>query len=170
MAATSMITIKGASPRHRERVTEIVEATGIFRPDEAVIALEVFDAAVGEPGVDYTALGAFDEDGLMVGFACFGPTPCTVNTWDLYWIAVDPGGHRQGVGRKLMDACEGRIAAAQGRLIVVETSSRTDYGPTRAFYEALGYSAAARVPGFYADGDDMVVYTKRLGTQAKATL
>jgi ribosomal protein S18 acetylase RimI-like enzyme len=170
MAAAGVITIKGASPRHRDRVSEIVEATGIFRPDEADIALEVFDGAVEHPGVDYNALGAFDEDGQMVGFACFGPTPCTVGTWDLYWIAVDPGGHRQGVGRKLMDACEQRIAVGGGRLIVVETSSRTDYGPTRAFYEALGYSAAARVPGFYADGDDLVVYTKRLGTQAKATI
>jgi ribosomal protein S18 acetylase RimI-like enzyme len=160
---TGTITIRAPGEADRDRVAEIVDATGVFRPDEADIALEVFDGAVERPGVDYHALGAYDAD-EMVGFACFGPTPCTVGTWDLYWIAVAPSGHRQGVGRKLMEACEARIAAARGRLVVVETSSRTDYGATRAFYEALGYSPAARVAGFYADGDDLVVYTKQLGT------
>lgn len=164
------ITIRAPAAAQRQRVLDIVEATGVFRPDEANIALEVFDAAVERPGVDYTALGAFDESGEMVGFACFGPTPCTVGTWDLYWIAVDPSGHRRGVGRNLMEACETRITGARGRLVVVETSSRADYGPTRAFYEALGYTSAARVAGFYAEGDDLVVYTKRLATPAKATL
>ena len=156
--------IRAAQPRDRDRVAEIVEATGVFRPDEADIALEVFDGAVERPGVDYTAVGAYDDQDRMIGFACFGPTPCTIGTWDLYWIAVDPAGHRHGIGRKLMDACESRIAAARGRLIVVETSSRTDYGPTRAFYEKLGYASAARIAGFYAEGDDLVVYTKQLGT------
>jgi ribosomal protein S18 acetylase RimI-like enzyme len=163
-ARTGTVTIRTAEARQRDRVAEIVDATGVFRPDEADIALEVFDGAMERPGVDYTALGAYSEDNEMLGFACFGPTPCTVGTWDLYWIAVDPAGHRQGVGRKLMEACEAKIAAARGRLVVVETSSRPDYGPTRAFYEKLGYSPAARVAGFYAEGDDLVVYTKQLGT------
>lgn len=62
----------------------------------------------------------------------------------------------------LMEACELAIAAAGGRLVVVETSSRADYGPTRAFYQALDYQATAHIPEFYAARDDLVVYTKRL--------
>ena len=75
---------------------------------------------------------------------------------------MDPQAHRQGVGRKLLEDTERHIAGEDGRLIVAETSSRADYGPTRAFYEAMGYGVAARVPDFYAPGDDLVVYTKRL--------
>ena len=101
-------------------------------------------------------------NGNLLGFACYGPTPCTVGTWDLYWIAVDPDAYRQGVGRKLAAMTEERIASEGGRLIVAETSSRADYDPTRAFYEALDYRVAARVPDFYAPKDDLVVYTKRL--------
>lgn len=145
----------------RDRVEEIVRATGVFRPGEAAIALEVFDGAVERPGVDYHAIGAFDEDGVLLGFACYGMTPCTVATWDLYWIAVHPGAQRHGVGRALMQAAERAIAEAGGRLIVVETSSRPDYAPTRAFYGALGYVAAARIPDFYASCDDLIIYTKR---------
>ena len=155
-------TIRAPGPEHRDRVREIVEGTGIFRDGEIEIALEVFESAVEAPGTDYTPVGAFDEEGHLLGFACYGPTPCTVGTWDLYWIAVDPSAHRQGVGRKLVEVIERHVGAEGGRLVVAETSSRADYGPTRAFYEAMGYAVAARVAGFYAPQDDLIVFTKRL--------
>jgi ribosomal protein S18 acetylase RimI-like enzyme len=44
----------------------------------------------------------------------------------------------------------------------VETSSRADYAPTRAFYESRGYTRTATIPGYYAPGDDLVVFTKDL--------
>ena len=48
------------------------------------------------------------------------------------------------------------------RLIAVDTSGRPDYTPTRDFYLARGYLAVARVPDFYAPGDDQVIFTKLL--------
>jgi hypothetical protein len=45
--------------------------------------------------------------------------------------------------------------------LVVETSSRSDYAPTRGFYGRRGYTEAARVREFYAPGDDRIIYTKR---------
>jgi ribosomal protein S18 acetylase RimI-like enzyme len=143
------------------RVRAIVEQAGIFRPDEVEVALEVFQDAVTAPGKDYCALGAYDDDQL-VGFACYGLTPCTVATWDLYWIAVDPRSFRQGVGRQLMSACEEQIRTSGGRLVVVETASRPDYAATRAFYEALGYAPAAHIPEYYAPDDDLIVFVKYL--------
>ncbi|GBD31741.1 MAG: hypothetical protein KatS3mg081_1484 [Gemmatimonadales bacterium] len=154
--------IGAARARDRDRVAEIVSSTGVFRAAEGAVALEVFDSAVERPGVDYFALGAFDEADRLVGFACYGPTPCTLGTWDLYWIAVDPAYQRQGTGRALMEACERAIERRGGRMVVVETSSRPDYGPTRAFYRKLGYRETARIPDFYAPGDDLVVYVKPL--------
>jgi len=155
------VTLRVPQAGDRARVRAIVEATGVFRQDEVAIALEVFDGAVAAPGRDYWAVGAYDDDRL-VGFATFGPVPCTVATWDLYWIAVDPAVHGAGIGRQLMAHCEAAITAEGGRLIVVETSSRDDYGPTRAFYGRLGYRVAATIPEYYAAGDALVVYTKFL--------
>lgn len=155
------MTLRGPSSADRDRVREIAEASGVFRPDEVTIALEVFDGAVAAPGKDYWAVGAYDEDRL-VGFAAFGPVPCTVATWDLYWIAVDPALQGSGIGRNLMAHCEAAITAEGGRLIVVETSSRDDYGPTRAFYRRLRYDEQATIPEYYAPGDGLVVYTKSL--------
>jgi ribosomal protein S18 acetylase RimI-like enzyme len=145
------------------RVREIVDAARIFRADEVEVALEVFVDAVTAPGKDYFAVGAYD-DGRLIGFACYGPTPCTLSTWDLYWIAVDPDVQRLGVGRRMMEACEKVIRGRNGQLIVIETASRPDYAATRAFYETLGYERAARISDYYAPGDDLVVFAKHFGS------
>jgi GNAT superfamily N-acetyltransferase len=145
----------------RDRLEEITRAVRVFRDDEIPVALEVFDAAVaGSP--DYTALGAVLY-GQLVGWICWGPTPCTLGTYDLYWMAVDPAVHSTGIGTALVREMEGRLAGS-ARLIVVETAGRPDYRPTRAFYEARGYRRSAVIRDFYAPGDDQVVYVKTLST------
>jgi ribosomal protein S18 acetylase RimI-like enzyme len=164
-APAATLVLRAPTTADRARVRQILDATRVFRPDETPIALEVFDGAVAAPGRDYRAVGAY-QDGRLVGWAAFGPTPCTLATWDLYWIAVDPAHHGQGVGRRLMAACEAAIAAEGGRLVVVETSSRPDYGPTRAFYRSLGYQPRAPIAEYYAPGDDLIVFTKYFGPSA----
>ena len=102
--------------------------------------------------------------GQLVGWICWGPTPCTLGTYVLYWMAVDPAVHSTGIGTTLVREMEGRLAGS-ARLIVVETAGRPDYRPTRGFYEARGYRRAAVIPDFYAPGDDQVVYVKALATR-----
>lgn len=167
-------------PRLREltsadapRIADITRATGVFREEELGIAAEVFAdgtaalekaraagaAASGE--LPYYLLGA-ELEGRLVGWVCWGATPCTEGTWDLYWLAVDPAAQGHGVGTALVDEMERRLQG-KARLISVDTSGRADYEPTRRFYEARGYRAVAIVPNFYARGDDQVIYTKELG-------
>ena len=71
-------------PSHRSRIEAIIRATSVFSDAEVQVALEVFDAAD-----DYEFLGAFDGD-TLVGYTCFGATPATDRTFDIYWIAVHP--------------------------------------------------------------------------------
>ena len=137
-----------------------MRGTGLFREAEVATAVELLDEAL-DGDDDYRFLGAFDGPEL-IGYACFGPTPDTVGTWDLYWIAVDRERHGRGIGTELLQAVERTLMADGGRLVVVETSSRADYGPTRGFYEARGYAKAATIPGYYAPGDDLVIYAKDL--------
>jgi GNAT superfamily N-acetyltransferase len=148
----------------RARTEEITRAVGRFRDDEVLVALEVFDAATlgGDPS--YRLLGA-ELEGRLVGWICWGPTPCTVGTFDLYWMAVDPVAQGTGIGSALVEEMERRLSG-QARLIIVETAGRPDYAATRAFYKARGYRAAATIPDFYAPGDDQVVFVKAVGTAA----
>jgi ribosomal protein S18 acetylase RimI-like enzyme len=141
---------------HRGRLREILDATAVFRPDEVDVALELFDVAG-----DYEFLGGFESDDL-VAYACFGATPGTDHTFDLYWIAVHPTAQRHGGGSRLLAEVEQRLVDRGARLLVVETSSRPEYDATRRFYGARGYQEVARMRDFYAIGDDRVIYTKSL--------
>lgn len=153
----------------RARLEQLTAATGLFRPGEVAVATELLDDSLAGDD-DYHLLGAYGADEL-VGYACWGPTPGTEGTYDLYWIVVDPARQGQGIGTELLTAVEQQVAREQGRLLVVETSSRADYAATRAFYERRGYARAGTIPGYYAPGDDLVIYLKDLtrGVLAAAT-
>lgn len=148
---------RGLDAADRDAIGAISRQVGLFRDDEVPVALEVFDAAVaGSP--DYSALGV-EAEGSLAGWICWGPTPCTLGTWDLYWMAVDPARQGLGLGTALVEEMERRIAG-RARLVIVETAGRPDYAATRSFYEARGYRAVRRIPDFYAPGDDQVTYVK----------
>ena len=153
---------------HRDRITEILDATRVFRPEEVEVALELFDetfpTAYRRPATGcstYAFLGAFTPKDELVGYACYGPTPDTDRTFDLYWIAVDPGAQGSGSGTRLLAEVERRLQGQNARLLIVETSSRSEYEPTRHFYSKRGYAEAARVREFYAPLDDRIIFTKR---------
>jgi ribosomal protein S18 acetylase RimI-like enzyme len=110
---------------------------------------------------EYRFLTAVDGAKIS-GFACFGPTPLTRGTYDLYWICVARSQRRRGTGRALLSAVMRGIRRERGRLLSVETSGRPDFASTRTFYERAGLTAAARIPDFYAPGDDLVIYTHKI--------
>ena len=145
---------------HRAPLERLVAGTGLFRPAEVATAAELLDESLAGDD-DYRFVGAFDGPDL-VGYACWGPTPGTVGTWDLYWIVVDATRQGHGMGTQLLAEVESRLTAHDARLLMVETSSRADYAPTRAFYERRGFTRAATIPGYYAPGDDLVIYLKDL--------
>ena len=151
----------------RNRIEEITRSVGLFRQDEVPVALEVFDEAVrtGAAEGPYRMLGA-ESAGRLVGWICWGPTPCTIGTFDLYWMAVDPECQGAGLGTALLQEME-RSLQGVARLIIIETAGRPDYAATRGFYFARGYSPVATVPDFYAPGDDQVVFVKRGGEVGK---
>ena len=174
---------------HRDRIAEILRSTAVFRESEVDVALELFDetfskaplrsgAGSSRSGVrdgdaatevhapmnpldGYLFLGAFTPEDELIGYACYGATPDTDRTWDLYWIAVDPSAQGSGSGTTLLSEVERRLSGLNARMLVVETSSRSDYAATRAFYTARGYGEAATVRDFYAPADDRIIFTKR---------
>jgi D-alanine-D-alanine ligase len=156
----SPVSIRRCRPEDRQVVLSFLAETGFFRPDEIDIARELIDAAIAEgPKGHYQSFVArVNEE--TVGWVCWGPTPCTRGTYDIYWIGVATAWQGRGIGRTLTNFAEQAIAECGGRLFVVETSSRDVYTPTRRFYEALGYNEASRIPDFYGPGDDKIIFLK----------
>jgi GNAT superfamily N-acetyltransferase len=132
-----------------------------FSHEEQQVALELVEAAA-QSAADYEVLVALESDTLS-GYVCFGKTPMTAATYDLYWLATCPDFRKRGVARDLVSALLDQLGKrSRGGLLRVETSSREAYSGTRAFYLALGFVETACVPRFYAPDDDLIIFTKAL--------
>jgi ribosomal protein S18 acetylase RimI-like enzyme len=159
-----MIQIAESTAGEAAAILSLAGAEPLFNPEEAAVVEELWqDYLEREDHNGYYFLSAV-QDGELIGFACYGPTPMTRGTFDLYWIAVSSAWKGQGVGRELMAAVEKRVRAVDGRMLVLDTSGRPDYAGTRAFYERLGFQRTATIPDFYAAGDDLVIYTRQLSS------
>ena len=141
-------------------VRDIVSSTGFFYEEEIAVAVELVDERLNKGEVSGYHFLFVESSGRTVGYACFGPTPCTQASWDLYWIAVHPDFRGKGIGKTLLAASEETIRAAGGRRIYIETASRELYAPTRAFYLACGYVMEALLQDFYAPGDSKCIFVK----------
>lgn len=157
---TNTLKLRDIERRDRAAIARILAATDAFSPAEIDVALELVD----EPREAGYRFVVAEQAGTVAGYACFGATPCTVGTYDLYWIAVDPTLQSKGLGRALLDAVESAVRAEDGRLLIIETASKPEYAATRAFYERCGLELAARIQDFYARGDDKLVYCRRYDT------
>lgn len=141
-------------------VDSIIRSTGFFREDEIAVAVELVEERLckgAESGYEFI----FAElNGKTIGYSCFGLIPCTLHSFDLYWIAIHKEYMGRGIGKLLIKETETDIRELGGQGIYVETSSRELYTPTRVFYEKNGYSQKATFENFYDNGDHKVVYVK----------
>ena len=126
------------------------------------VAEEVIDSYLKDSvGSGYHILVA-EVDSTVTGYICYGPTPVTEGTWDIYWMAVAQEKQNQGIGSALMKSAEKEIVRAKGRLAIIETSSTPGYEKTRHFHLNQGYEVICCIPDFYAPGDDKLILQKRL--------
>jgi ribosomal protein S18 acetylase RimI-like enzyme len=155
--------IRPMESRDKAAVMALIEATNFFHAHEVIVAEELVDVYLDVPGQnDYRVIVIEDAEAAVAGYLTFGPTPMAVGVYDLYWMAVDPRAQGMGFGRKLVEWLEEHVRAERGRLIIIETSSSPKYEPTRRFYLGLKYTEVARIPDYYQEGDDRVIYTKRM--------
>lgn len=150
------------SEQDPRKVRELVAATDFFYEHEVVIAQELVEETLAK-GLDAGYQFLFvDQGDRLLGYACFGEIPCTVGSYDLYWIAVAPNCQRAGWGRKLMEEVERRVILLGGKRVYIDTSGRAQYSSTRSFYERCGYKREAELIDFYGPGDSKQVFSKAL--------
>jgi ribosomal protein S18 acetylase RimI-like enzyme len=159
---------RGLEPSDRPAIAALLDSLEAFTDDERAVALELVDHRLAHPASeDYLfLLGVVtpDEGGpeRLAGYLCYGRTPMTRSTYDLYWIGTSPDFARSGVARGLIARMESEIARDGGGLVRVETGSREGHGAAVHFYDAVGFTRTATLPDFYAPGDDLIIFTRRL--------
>ncbi|MFL6194648.1 MAG: GNAT family N-acetyltransferase [Thermoanaerobaculia bacterium] len=147
-------------PADRDPLAALIGTTGFFNPEEVEVALELVDDRLANGEASHYRFLVGEVDGQVAGYACWGPIPGTAASADLYWIVVHPGFQGKGAGAALLQAAEDWMAAAGRNRVYVETSTRPQYLPTRAFYAACGYELVSELTDFYAPGDGKAVFLK----------
>ena len=134
-----------------------------FDSEDQAVALELVDIALeNAEQSDYLFVLAADDQDRPIGYACYGPTPLTEGTYDMYWIAVSADLAGKGVGTSLLRAVEEDLRKRNGRMLIIETSSSEAYDKTRQFYLKNGYPLTETIKDFYRPGEDRVTFIKRL--------
>ncbi|MGA8849859.1 MAG: GNAT family N-acetyltransferase [Dehalococcoidia bacterium] len=127
-----------------------------------MVAEEIIDSYLQYQSSSGYHILVAEVDSTVTGYICYGSTPLTEGTWDIYWMAVAREKQGRGIGGALMKSAEKEIVRAKGRLAIIETSSTPAYEKTRHFHLSQGYEIVARIPDFYAPGDDKLIMQKRL--------
>jgi len=142
-----------------QAVREILNSTGFFYDFEVAIAVELaqenYEKGEEKSGYIFTIV---EIDEKPVAFSCYGKTPCTAASYDLYWIAVHQNQKGNGIGKILLNRLEEHVEQLGGKNIWIETSGRPLYEPTRQFYLKYGCTLIAELPEFYGENDPKLIF------------
>ncbi len=145
-----------------DRIRNLVAATGMFSSAEIEIAAELVTERVAHGQASGYEFIIAERDGKLLGYACYGETPGTKGTFDLYWIVVANDQQGAGLGREILARTEAAACKMGARRLIAETSATEKYAPTRAFYRKTGFRKLAEIPDFYAEGDAKLILVKTL--------
>src|SRR6266852_1842936 len=153
--------IRPTIPEDTPSLLTLADETKVFKPLEIQALQEVLDDYhAHEKEVGHRSI-TFEKDGAVLGFAYYAPAAMTDRTWYLYCIAVKKGTQARCIGSQLLKHVGEAIRNQNGRLLLLETSSLPHHGPPRKFYLKHGYQQDAILKDFYADSDEMVIFSRR---------
>ena len=82
------IKLRALLPTDRAPLEAVLRSDDTFREEEVKVALELIDEGLTKKDSDYWFVVAADEDESVVGYICYGPTPMTDSSFDLYWMVT----------------------------------------------------------------------------------
>jgi ribosomal protein S18 acetylase RimI-like enzyme len=131
------------TPADGAAVVDLVVSAGMFSREEAGF---LADGALESDGDGAACFVEDADDGRgLASVVYYRPEEAAERAFDLTMIAVRPDLQSRGQ-----------------RLLIVRTSGTSQYDGTRAFYRRLGYVEHTRVPDYWTDGDDLVLFSRRL--------
>jgi ribosomal protein S18 acetylase RimI-like enzyme len=141
-----------------EALKKVLDSSGLF-PSEYL--REMISEYLSDPASEeiwFTYL----QDGQLVGLGYCVPEKLTDGTYNLLAIAVDKISQGSGIGSKMLKYLEDELKRQQKRILIVDTSSSSDFVLARSFYVKAGYTNVATIKDFWKDGEDKVTFYKRL--------
>ena len=153
------IDIRPATPDDISVLMGILEGSGLFGPDDL-------------PGMEDHIRGDFEgtggiwliagHRGRAVGAAMHAADGLGTEVRNLLFLGVLEEARGRGVATALISRVEQASVEAGVRLVLIETSSDAAQAPARSLYAGLGYRIDGRIRGYYAPGEDKIVFRKTL--------
>jgi ribosomal protein S18 acetylase RimI-like enzyme len=105
---------------------------------------------------------AFVEDTTPTAIGYCVPEKLTNGTYNLLAIGVSKDAQRKGIATDMMNYIEKQLKQKDARILIVETSSDDAQICARNLYKKIGYTQIAVINDFWNDGEDKIVFWKRL--------
>ena len=87
---------------------------------------------------------------------------------EIHIVGVNPGAHRQGIGRALQSEAEAHLRQRQVEFLQVKTLSPAhpdeNYARTRAFYQAMGFRPLEEFPDLWGPQNPCLMMIKSLNS------
>jgi ribosomal protein S18 acetylase RimI-like enzyme len=103
-----------------------------------------------------------EADKQPIAVAYCAPEKLTEGTYNLYLIATHKIHQGKGIGSIMMEYLENYLKSLGARVLIVETSGLPAFELTRKFYDNCSYTREARIRDFYREGEDKIVFWKKL--------
>lgn len=136
----------------------VIDTSGLFPSD--LLEGMMSDFFFNSETQDIWLTKVVDERPVAIAYCA--PERLTAGTYNLYLIAVHEDLQGKGIGSEMMDYIEGLLKSKGNRVLLVETSGLPEFELTRKFYDNCGYNREAVIRDFYNEGEDKVVFWKKL--------
>ncbi|NBB18985.1 GNAT family N-acetyltransferase [Runella sp. CRIBMP] len=141
-----------------EDLKSVIETSGLFPP--YLLAGMLSDFFDNSETQDIWLTKVINEKPIAITYCA--PERLTSGTYNLYLIAVHKDFQGKGIGGELMNYIETLLKSNGNRILIVETSGLPEFELTRKFYENKSYNREAVIRDFYNEGEDKVVFWKKL--------
>ncbi|MDX2268801.1 MAG: N-acetyltransferase [Bryobacter sp.] len=161
--------VKEASPESLPDLLKIAEETGMFLGEELGFfqaRLELyFHALEVQEAPPEMLLAAWDNSqpaNPPIGAVFIAPETMAQGVANLLFIGVLQEHRNKGIGGLLLNHFESFARSRGNRLGMIETGGNAMFAPAWELYRRAGYEQIARIPDYYADGLDKLIFWKRL--------
>jgi len=153
-----MSTIRAVLRDDVDELKKVVDSCGLF-PSEFLDEM-IFDFFTNDQSQDIWFTFVENNTPHAIGYCV--PEEFTNGTYNLLAIGVSSEYQRSGIATEMMRYIENLIKQKEGRLLIVETSSDEAQMRARNFYNKMGYKQMAVIEDFWNDGEDKIVFWKKL--------
>ncbi len=153
-----MLIIRKIIKNDLQKLKEIIDSNELFPSD--LLDEMSSDFFTNELSLDVWLTAEHLDNPIAVLY--FAPERMTVGTYNLYLIAIQKELQGKGFGKEIMTFVEQYLKELNGRILIVETSGLPEFELTRKFYDKCNYERSAVIKEFYQEGEDKVIFWKKL--------